>query len=232
MGLGSVYYYARNQKHVAAMATGGGAEGIMLIIDPGHGGVDGGAVSLSGAHESDLNLAVGLKLEALAALYGIPASMTRRTTDLDYPEEADTIRAKKVADTRARVAQINETPNAVVISIHQNIFEGSSVSGPQILFADTAVSEEFALHMQEALLTAIQPEKKRAPSRVSRNVYLMNHIDCPAILVECGFLSNPWEEALLQTDSYQRKLAAGLLAGFIQSREILEARYLGGSGIT
>jgi len=227
MGLSAVYYYFRGQQFVATMRTiAAPSEGteLRLIIDPGHGGADGGAVSLTGVEEDEINLAIALRLEALAALYGVPVQMTRRTADLDYPEDAVTIRAKKVADTRARVALINTTPNAVVISIHQNTYDGPGASGPQVLFAQTQASEAFAQIMQDALTAGLQLEHPRTPTRVPRGVFIMNHIDCPAILIECGFLSNPDEEALLRTETHQLKLAGILLAGYMQSIELLETR--------
>ena len=227
LGLSTVYFYFTGQRYV--MVTGAPLEtrALTLLIDPGHGGADGGAVSPGGVHESDVNLEIALRLEAIAALYGIPAEMTRRRGDLDYPPEADTIREKKVADTRARVELIQATPYAVVISIHQNTYPGANVAGPQVLFADTAASGDFAKAMQEALTGALQLERSRVPVRVPRDVYIMNHIDCPAILVECGFLSNPGEVDKLLSDSYQMKLAAAMFSGFIQAREGLEARYFG-----
>jgi len=229
MGLGGVYYYFRGQQFVAAMVTTAPperVEGLLLIIDPGHGGMDGGAVSLTGVEESEINLAIALRLEALAALYGIPVEMTRRTMELDYPADAHTIRAKKVADTRTRVELINSTPNAVVISIHQNTYDGPGASGPQVFFAPTEASEAFAQVMGEVLTVGLQLERSRAPVRVPSGVFLMNHIDCPAILVECGFLSNPREEELLRMSDYQLRLAGVLLAGYIQARDLLEARYM------
>ena len=229
IGLSGAYYYFRGQKFAATMARTAPAEEavtLRLIIDPGHGGLDGGAVSLTGMEESEINLAIALRLEALAILYGIPTEMTRRTTDLVYPEDANTIRAKKVADTRARVQQINDAPNAVVISIHQNTYDGPSVSGPQVLFADTEASEAFAEIMQNALTVGLGLERPRAPVRVRASVFIMNHIDCPAILVECGFLSNPAEEGLLRTEDYQLRLAGILLSGYMEAVTLLQARYV------
>jgi len=228
MGLGGAYFYFRGQQFIAAtaaIAPPAERQGLLLIIDPGHGGLDGGAVSVTGHEESEINLNVALRLEALAALYGIPTEMTRRTEELNYPEGATTIRAKKVADTRARVELINAAQNAVVISIHQNTYDGLGASGPQVLFARTEASEEFAQIMQDALTTGLRLDRPRTPTRVPSGVFLMNHIDCPAILVECGFLSNPREEEMLRTASYQLKLAGILLAGYLQSIELLELRY-------
>lgn len=227
MGLGGLYYYSRGQQFMVTMgqtAPSGEHAGLTLIIDPGHGGADGGAVSLTGVEEDEINLAIALRLESLAALYGIPAEMTRRTAMLDYPGDATTIRAKKVADTRARVALINATEHAVVISIHQNTYDGPGASGPHVFFAQTEQSEAFAQTMLEALTTGLQLERPRTSARVPRDVFLMNHIDCPAILVECGFLSNPGEEALLRTETHQLKLAGILLAGYVQALDVLETR--------
>ena len=225
VGLGGTYYYFRGQQFIATMATvePPAQTGLLLIIDPGHGGLDGGAVSLTGVDESEINLAIALRLEALAALYGLPTEMTRRTMELDYPADANTIRAKKVADTRARVALINNAENAVVLSIHQNTYDGPNASGPQVLFAETERSVEFAQIMQDALTVGLGLERPRTPTRVPRDVFLMNHINPPAILVECGFLSNPREEELLRTDVYQLKLAGTLLAGYIQAMELLRS---------
>lgn len=209
------------------MGTGEREQSLLIIIDPGHGGMDGGATSITGIKERELNLEIALRLEALAALYGIPTEMTRRTADIDYPEDANTIRQKKVADTRARVELINAATNAVVISIHQNTYDGASVSGPQVLFARTQASEEFAVHMQNALTEALGLTRPRTPVKVPQGVYIMNHIDTPAILVECGFLSNPGEEAALRTEAYQIRLASALLSGYLRALDVLQARYFG-----
>lgn len=226
LGLGAGYYYMRGQKHAAVMGEMPPAPHSILIIDPGHGGADGGAISITGVHESEINLQIALVLEQLTALYGIPTEMTRRTAELDYPEDADSIRAKKVADTRARVALINEQTNAVVLSIHQNTYGAASVAGPQVLFAATDGSEAFAEFVQNALIAALEGtglEQTRKVARVPRDVYLMNHITAPAVLVECGFLTNPREEEMLQTPAYQLRLAAALLSAYIAARDSLWA---------
>ncbi|MCL2367417.1 MAG: N-acetylmuramoyl-L-alanine amidase [Oscillospiraceae bacterium] len=228
MGLGGAYYYFRGQQFMLTTGAVVDEARLLLIIDPGHGGADGGAVSLTGVEESEINLAIGLRLEALAALYGFPVEMTRRTMELDYPADAATIRAKKVADTRARVELINAAPYAVVISIHQNTYDGPGASGPQTLYAPTQGSEDFAGIMQTTLSAALGVQRPRGAIRVPQGVYIMRHIDPPAILVECGFLSNPGEEALLRTEAYQLKLAAILLAGYVQSMDLLEALHFGG----
>ena len=104
------------QKEIPVFSESGPA---ILIIDAGHGGTDGGAVSENGTKESEINLAIAQKMDALARLVGVETIMTRNSEELDYPDEADTIRKKKVYDQKQQVEQINKTQNAVLISVHQ-----------------------------------------------------------------------------------------------------------------
>lgn len=183
-----------------------------VIIDAGHGGADGGAVSLSGVYESDLNLDISLRLEQVFAFMGIRTKMTRDTANIDYPPEAETIRAKKVYDQKTRVELINSIPNAVLISIHQNKYTSSSPSGAQILYNTNDGSDVLSVSIQDSLITANC--NVRPMAQISSDVYLMKNITCPAVLIECGFLSNPNDEALLLTEEYQLKLACGIVSGY------------------
>ena len=201
----------------------------VLIIDAGHGGADGGAVSLSGAKESEINLQVALKLDQIMGFYGVQTVLTRATETLDYTEKAHTIRAKKVEDQNRRLQLINTTENAVLISIHQNIFPDGRPFGAQVLFAATDGSKDFAEYMQKSLIDALNVRNRRAASRVPKSVMLLNHIKCPAILVECGFLSNTQEERLLRTDTYQQKIAGVIAAGYLSSQNKLCEIYAGGT---
>lgn len=198
------------------MAGLGSRGGKTLILDAGHGGADGGAVSLTGTYESRINLDIALKVRALAVFYGIDPVMTRESEDISYPDGANTIRAKKVADTKARESLIKQTEDAILISIHQNKYTTSGPSGSQIFFAPTEGSRELAENIQP-LLAQISGSNKRGVVQISRDVYLMNHIECPGVLIECGFVSNPAEARLLEDTEYQLKLASALIGGFIQS---------------
>ncbi len=195
--------------------------GLTLIIDPGHGGEDGGAVSLSGAKESEINLDIALKLDQIMGFFGVQVVMTRDTEELDYSENANSIREKKVEDQNKRLRLINETENAALISIHQNKFPDESPFGAQVLFAPTDGSKAFAEYMQKAVINALNAKNRRAAAKVPSNVLLLNHIKCPAILIECGFLSNFEEERLLLTDEYKLKVAAVIAAGFIYNQDTL-----------
>ncbi|MCL2409270.1 MAG: N-acetylmuramoyl-L-alanine amidase [Oscillospiraceae bacterium] len=194
--------------------------GLTLIIDPGHGGADGGAVSANGLRESEVNLDIAQRLDQLMGFFGVRTVMTRDSEDITYSPSADTIRAKKVEDTRNRVSLINSIENAVLISIHQNTYPSPGPSGTQVLFARTAGSEAFAKSMQQLFITAMGSQNRRTATRVPGNVFLMNQVTVPAILVECAFLSNPEEEALLKTGEYRLKIAAIISAGFLSQREL------------
>lgn len=197
------------------------AEDYTLIIDAGHGGADGGA-NTGGVYESDINLDIALKLEAVMGLFGISPVMTRTERDLDYPAEATTIRLKKVWDQKNRVSIVNSYGNAILISIHQNIFDSASVKGAQVMYANTEGSKDFAEHAQSIFVTHINTANNRTASKIPDTVYLMKKINCPAILIECGFLSNHEELALLQTEEYQMKIAAGIAVSYMS--------YIGGIG--
>lgn len=186
--------------------------GLTLVIDPGHGGVDGGAVGADGTVESQINLAVGLQMEEIARLIGMETQMTRREDVSIHDPEAETIRAKKVSDLKNRVALVNAVPGGVLVSLHQNSLPTApSVRGAQVFFNGAAGSQELAEAVQKALNDTLNASSKM-PEEAGSSVYLMVHSEVPSILVECGFLSNPEETALLNTQPYQTKLALVILA--------------------
>ena len=186
-----------------------------LIVDPGHGGADGGAVSVTGTYESKINLDIALKIEEIAGFFGMTPVLTRSTEELTYPESAGTIRAKKVADQKARAALINSMENAVLISIQQNKYTSPGPSGSQVFYAPTGGSDGLAVFMQETLLSQVSPTNRRTASKIPDSIYLLNNIQCPAVLIECGFVSNPTEAQLLEDAAYQTKLAAIILGSYL-----------------
>lgn len=175
-----------------------------IIIDAGHGGVDGGATSCTGLLESTYNLDIALKLNDLFHLLGYDTVMIR-TTDISVYTRGESIAQKKISDLKERVRIANETEGAILLSIHQNNFSDSRYSGAQIFYASTEGSSELARQMQSTMIRALNPGSNRQ-SKKSDGVYLMEHIVCPGILIECGFLSNVREEALLRSREYQQKL--------------------------
>ena len=190
-----------------------------IVIDAGHGGVDGGAVSCTGVLESNINLEIALRLEDLLHLLGVDTVMIRRT-DCSVYTKGDTIAAKKVSDLKERVRIANSTENALLVSIHQNRFADSRYSGAQVFYADTPNSEALAKKMQSSLIHSLNTGNNRQAKKAD-GVYLMQHITCTGILVECGFLSNQQEEAMLRSDNYQKKLAcviASVCSDYLHSK--------------
>ena len=175
-----------------------------IVIDPGHGGEDGGATSCTGRMESEYNLAISKKLDDLLHLLGYQTRMTR-TSDVSIYTTGDTIARKKISDLKERVRIVNETPGAVFISIHQNQFSDARYSGAQVFYAKTDGSKELGQKLQSELVTALNPGSNRKSKPIS-GVYLMENIQCTGVLIECGFLSNPREEAELRNAEYQKKL--------------------------
>lgn len=181
-----------------------------LIIDAGHGGEDGGAISLTGTLESHLNLAIAQRVDLVLGLFGAPSCMVRQQDVSLHDSQASTLREKKNSDLRNRVELVSQQENAVLLSIHQNSFPSGKYSGAQVFFAPTDGSQSLAGAMQEALRAAADPSNTRQMAPISKTVYLLNHVACPAVLVECGFLTNPAEEQRLRDPGYQTKLAAAM----------------------
>lgn len=190
-----------------------------LIIDAGHGGEDGGAVSLSGVPESGINLSIALKLDQLLGLYGTAPILLRNDDRSLHDPDAQTLREKKVSDLHNRVDIIEEHTGATLISIHQNTFQSQRYHGAQVFYSPTADSKPLADLAQSLLRQTLDPSNDRVPTQIPESVYLMNHITCRAILVECGFLSNPEEDRLLQSDAYQLKISAALAATWLRRDE-------------
>ncbi len=176
----------------------------IFVIDAGHGGVDGGAVSCTGVHESHINLDIALKLDDVMHLLGHPTKMIR-TTDISIYTNDTSIAAKKASDLRERVRIVNETDGAILLSIHQNHFSDSYYCGGQIFYPDNAESKALAQNLQSQFVSVLNPGSNRKAKPVT-GLYLMKHIQKPGILIECGFLSNYEEEYKLRSTDYQKKI--------------------------
>lgn len=198
----------------------------VLVIDPGHGGEDGGAVSAAGQRESEVNLAIARQLDALMGLYGAP-SVLPRTEDVSiHDPSAKSLREKKVSDIHNRVALVQDLPNATLISIHQNAYPSAQYHGLQVFYGSEALSLPLARAIQDEVRAQLDPTNERVPQAVASSVYLMAHVSCRAVLVECGFLSNPEEAARLGERSQQMKLAMILAASYLRCGDIEEGESL------
>lgn len=186
-----------------------------LVLDAGHGGEDGGAVSLTGVPESQINLAIVLKLRDVLGLYGVDPILLREEDVSLHDGDAGTLREKKRSDLKNRVAAVEAVEGGILLSIHQNTYTSSRYHGSHVFYAPTEGSQPLAEHFQNSIKAALQPDNERAVKRIPDTVYIMNHITCPAVLIECGFLTNPEEEAMLRDEDYQRKLAAVVAAAWL-----------------
>ena len=209
---------AKNARAAAAF-NGRDSVPITLIIDPGHGGDDGGAVSVLGRKESEINLDIGLRMAVLSDFFGREALLTRSSEQLDYPKEATSTAARKVWDTRDRVERINAVENAVLISIHQNNYPDPWPRGPQVFYGAEEGSAVLGELVQTALTAQLFPQNRRLAAPVAKDVYIMAHARHPAVLMECGFLSNPGEAELLETNHYKLKIAVTIMGSYLQYRE-------------
>ena len=175
-----------------------------IVIDAGHGGFDGGATGKSGIHEDGLNLAVAKKLQTLFEKNGYTVTMTRET--------GEAIGDTKKKDMCPRRKIIAEAKADIVISIHMNKFSDASVCGPQVFYhEDSAEGEKLAKLIQQELNMALDPPKDRIEH--PEDYFILCSGDSPAVIVECGFLSNEREEALLQDETYQMECAKAIYLG-------------------
>ena len=183
-----------------------------LILDAGHGGMDGGAVSPEGVCEAPITLAITHKCRDLFGFFGIQALMTRTDdSSLDYREGASA-RENKNADLNARLTVAKEYPACPFISIHLNKFAQAKYSGAQVFYNREGL--DLAQHLQDGLRAVLDPENQRVCKPAPEGVFLMKNITGPAVTVECGFLSNPEECAKLQQDQYQTKIALAIVSGY------------------
>ena len=174
-----------------------------LVIDPGHGGIDGGAVSESGVKESDINLAISDKMACLADFLGVRYVKT---------VEADAVSGESAGYSEhenlvSRAKLVNSTENAVLISVHQNEYPNELVKGAEVMYADTDGSRNLAESMQSLLVSQLDPENRRVFRPAPQELLLTRSINCPGVLVECGFVTNVAECAKLSDEAYQKELS-------------------------
>ena len=208
-------------NYVATTMAENAEAGYTIVIDAGHGEPDGGAVSCTGIPESRYNLEIAMRLKDLLNLLGHKTKLTRTGASSIYTK-GNTIAEKKISDLKERVQIVENTHNALLISIHQNQFSDSVYSGAVILYGKKDGSKYLADSMQTAFVQHLNPGSKRK-AKSADGVYLMEHISCPAVLVECGFLSNVQEEARLRSPEYQKKICcilASSISKFITQRPL------------
>lgn len=188
------------------------ADGIVLI-DPGHGGFDGGTSADDGTIEKHLNLVIALCLRDLLVVCGVPVTMTRDTDSGLEEDSSVSIRHRKISDMKNRLAMYEAAE--VVISIHQNYFTQPQYSGTQLFYSQNSDrSAVLAEEIRCSVVEWIQPQNTRALKAAGESIFLLHRTSTPAVLVECGFLSHSDERAKLKTPAYQQQLAFAIMAGY------------------
>lgn len=188
-------------------------KGYTVVIDSGHGGSDPGKIAADGTLEKDLNLAVALKLQTYLEAADINVVMTRTTDAGLYDENSSN---KKAQDMKNRVSLMNDCNANVVVSIHQNSYSDSAIHGAQVFYYTTSTAgKELAHILQESLTTNLDSANHRK-EKANDNYYLLKKVQSPIVIVECGFLSNPSEAALLSSAGYQDQIAWILHMGILQ----------------
>lgn len=186
-----------------------------IVIDAGHGGEDGGAVNEEGVLEKDINLGISLKTADLLNFFGFDVVMTR-TDDTALSGDEQTVHTRKVADMNNRLKIFNSNENNVVISIHQNKFEQSQYHGTQVFYSpNNEDSSVLAENVKYAVKKLIQPDNERECKKSDSGIYLLKHATVPAIIVECGFISNMEECANLLDEIYQKQISYAIVSGFL-----------------
>lgn len=185
----------------------------VLVIDAGHGEPDGGAVAEDGTAESGINLDIANRLYELANMFCIPAVRTRTGESGLWGGECDTIREKKNSDMKNRAAAVNAVPGAVLVSIHQNAYAGF-VRGAQVYARSEETSEFLSLGIERALKQR-QDIPTRTSAQIPSGLYLFRNTSCPAVIVECGYITDPTDLLKLQDPAYREWIAVAVLHGYI-----------------
>lgn len=186
----------------------------VLIIDAGHGGEDGGAV-VGDVLEKDINLDISYDTADLLKLFGFDVSMTR-SSDNALTNEGKDVKQRKYNDMKMRLDMYNSSADNVIISIHQNKFSSASSHGAQVFYSpNNENSLRLAESMRNSVVSMIQPDNERECKKAGKEIYLLKNTDNPAVIVECGFISNQNERKLLLEKSYQKKMALAVTTGFL-----------------
>ena len=192
----------------SASAEGSPAHYTTVILDAGHGGEDGGTLGANGILEKDVNLEICKILCDMLRANGIDVIMTREDDRLLYDHNVDYKGRKKKLDLAARLAVTESTPDAIFVSIHMNSFPDPKYRGMQVFYSpnhsDSAVLADTIRQMN---IDHLQPDNKRQTKMATSAINLLHNAKCPAVLVECGFLSNPEDAELFRDDDYKQRVA-------------------------
>jgi N-acetylmuramoyl-L-alanine amidase len=224
LGISALFLLLSGEMPVmSATEEDDGADRLVVILDAGHGGEDGGAVGVDGTKEKDLNLDLTLMLAAQLRAAGVTVILTREDDRLLYDKNGDYAGKKKQLDLAARLGAMADTKEdcpegeILFISIHMNSYPSPSVSGFQVWYSgNDPSSKTLAEAVQQTVCRSLQPDNKRAVKLSGSNIYLLDRATLPAILVECGFLTNAEECRMLSSEEYRRELAFSMALAILK----------------
>lgn len=204
-------------KSYQQTSSNSGAYFPTVIVDAGHGGIDSGAVGIDNVLEKDINLNIALKLKDLLEASGFNIKMTREHDESIHNEKSNTIRSQKISDLKNRLYLINSDQNNLLISIHQNKFDDSKYKGAQVFYSNNnPQSKELAQSMRSSFAGLLQKDNSREIKPSPKGVFLLNKATVPAVIIECGFLSNGEDVKNLSDGEYQSKVAFTIFCGFLE----------------
>lgn len=203
------------------MTNGGNLPSVMdrqvIVLDPGHGGIDGGCISIDGTPEKGINLAVSNNLKDALTIFGFDPVCTRTEDISIHDKDIEGIGKQKRSDMKNRLAIFNKYKDAISVSIHQNQFTDEKYHGAQMFYSKkNPEGEKLASVMQQQFVSMLQPDNQRETKPVGDELYLLDNTTCPSLMIECGFLSNKEEAQKLESESYQKQVAFTIFSGICE----------------
>ena len=213
----AAFDYVSSDRYLEAMIEK--SEEKIIVIDAGHGGEDCGAIGVTGVYEKDLNLIIARELGALLTNEGYAVVYTRTEDKLLYLEHENIKGIRKISDLKNRCKVAAEYPEALFISIHMNSYSNSKYSGLQVYYSkNNAQSQILASTIQETVKASLQTDNERTIKK-GENIYVLENVENCAVLIECGFLTNPDECKKLSEKEYQKQLSLAIVCGIIEYKE-------------
>jgi N-acetylmuramoyl-L-alanine amidase len=200
-----------NRQAIPVIAGAGPAK--TVILDAGHGGIDSGCVGVDGKLEKDINLAIVRDLAELLRFSGYNVILTRDADVSIHDAGVEGIRNQKVSDMKNRKKIVDDNPNSVFISIHQNLYTEPQYFGAQMFYTQQNSENLRLAQIMRDKFRVLQPNNDREIKIIDNNLYLFKETAQPALLIECGFLSNANDAANLSNAEYQKKIAFTIFAG-------------------
>ena len=212
----SIISFLLNNKFKNNVLSTNADPGLVIIIDPGHGGEDPGAIGVNGIYEKDLNLSVALMIGEMLSEKGYTVIYTRTEDKMLYSTEENIKGMRKISDLKNRCAVSNNYENSLTISVHMNTYGSSKYSGLQVYYQDgNNESAKLANFIQGSVKEILQPQNNRMVKN-GKNLYLLENCSSNAVLIECGFLSNEEECEKLSEKEYQKQLSFSIVCGIIK----------------